>query len=43
MCETGWAGVVGKKEGKKHRQHSEQGGVRRGGGSRDTGLVKAFS
>lgn len=26
MCETGWAGVVGKKEGKKHRQHSEQGG-----------------
>lgn len=41
MCETGWGGSVGKKEGKKHRQHSEKGG--RGGGSRDTGLVKAFS
>lgn len=29
MCETGWVGLVGKKEGKKHRQHSEKG---RGGG-----------
>lgn len=29
MCETGWVGLVGKKEGKKHRQRSEKGG---GGG-----------
>lgn len=44
MCETGWVGSVGKKEGKKHRQHSERGGGgAHGGGSRDTGLVKAFS
>lgn len=45
MCETGWVGLVGKKEGKKHRQRSEKGGGggARRGGSRDAGLVKAFS
>lgn len=26
VCETGWAGVVGKKESKKHRQRSEKKG-----------------
>lgn len=30
MCETGRAGVLGKKEGKKHRQHSEKEGASRG-------------
>lgn len=29
MCEKGWAGVLGKKEGKKHRQRSEKEGPSR--------------
>lgn len=36
MCETGRAGAVGKKEGKKHRQHSEKEGASRGKGRAGT-------